>query len=143
MIKNYTSEVPVDRTLTMIHKLLSKHGVHQIMTDYQQGIPAGISFVITTPAGTIAVKLPARIEKVKKILFPRGVRTDKEEAQVQRTAWKNIHDWIDAQLALVQTEMVRLEEVFLPYIVNNEGKTLFEQLEHSQFQLPTGTAQAD
>jgi hypothetical protein len=37
---------------------------------------------------------------------------------------------------LLEIEMVRLEEVFLPYVVNAQGKTLFEVFESYQFQLP-------
>ena len=39
-------------------------------------------------------------------------------------------------MTLLEIEMVKLEEVFLPYIVNQQGKTLFEVLEDYQLQLP-------
>jgi hypothetical protein len=39
-------------------------------------------------------------------------------------------------MTLLEIGMVRLEEVFLPYVVNAQGKTLFEVFEAYQFQLP-------
>jgi hypothetical protein len=41
-------------------------------------------------------------------------------------------------MALLDIETVKLEEIFLPYIVNQEGKTLFEHFEETGFQLPSG-----
>ena len=34
--------------------------------------------------------------------------------QANRTAWRIIKEWILAQMALIETEMVSVEEVFLP-----------------------------
>jgi hypothetical protein len=41
-------------------------------------------------------------------------------------------------MALLDIEMVKLEEVFLPYITNPNGKTLFEFYEENRFQLLSG-----
>jgi hypothetical protein len=40
-------------------------------------------------------------------------------------------------MALLDIEMVRMEEIFMPYIVDNQGKTLFEKLAEKQFLLTT------
>jgi hypothetical protein len=42
------------------------------------------------------------------------------------------------QMALLETEMVRLEEIFLPYFVDPTGKTFFEAVEERGFLLPEG-----
>ena len=54
---------------------------------------------------------------------------------VYRTAWANIRDWVTAQMALIDTEMVRIEQVFLPYMVNKQGQTYFDVLKEKQFLL--------
>ncbi len=41
-------------------------------------------------------------------------------------------------MALIEIEMTKLEEVFLPYTVAKSGKTYFEMLENRQFQLESG-----
>lgn len=38
-------------------------------------------------------------------------------------------------MALVDTEMVEVEEVFLPYILNQKGQTLYEAFEKKQLLL--------
>ena len=85
------------------------------------------------------IKLPARVEKVAQVMYGTKNLSKKQQAQAKRTAWKNIQDWIDAQLALVETEMVKLEEVFLPYIVDPEGISMFEIMEGRGFLLPNKT----
>jgi hypothetical protein len=58
--------------------------------------------------------------------------------QAYRVAWRNILDWVQAQMALLDIGMAKMEEVFLPYVVNREGKTLFEHYEQHGFALPSG-----
>jgi hypothetical protein len=147
-LKNYTSEVPVERTLQAILKLLNKHGASKVLIEYADGEAAAVSFIIKTEKGMLPVKLPARIENVERLIFsqkkPRYSWQDpeplseKEKAQVRRTAWKNIFDWISAQMALVETSMVKIEEVFLPYMQDNEGVTFFERMEERGFLLGDG-----
>ena len=45
--------------------------------------------------------------------------------QAYRTAWRIIKDWVDAQMALLETEMVDFEEVFMPYILSGR-ETLYQ-----------------
>ena len=40
-------------------------------------------------------------------------------------------------MALLDIEMVRFEEIFLPYIETKGGKTVYERLEEKQFLLET------
>ena len=58
------------------------------------------------------------------------------EKQARRTAWRNIKDWLDAQMALIETEQVKLEEIFLPYMTDGSGKTLYEYMKEGDFKLP-------
>ena len=60
---------------------------------------------------------------------------------MRRTPWKNSHDWIAAQMALVETSMVKLEGVFLPYIQDRDGRTLFDRMEERGFLLESGIRQ--
>ena len=64
---------------------------------------------------------------------------EKHQSQAYRTAWANIRDWLDAQMALIQTQQVKIEEVFLPYMAVGKEKTLFQQMEERQFLLPSST----
>lgn len=41
-------------------------------------------------------------------------------------AWANIKDWVEAQMALYETAMVSLPQIFLPFVTTKSGQTLFE-----------------
>lgn len=47
------------------------------------------------------------------------------------------YDMLEAQMALLDIQMVRFEEIFLPYIETQNGQTIFERLEDKQFFLET------
>ena len=137
-LKNYTSGMPINRIFDNIQKMLVAHGAKQIMFEYGDGgLAIGITFIVQTPKGMLPIKLPVRIEKIKKVFEQDGVNY-RDELQPYRTGWKNIHDWIAAQMAMLDTEMVKLEEVFLPYMTNNRGQTYYEILEGRGFMLPSG-----
>jgi len=139
-IKNYTSEIPVNRLINKIQELLASKKADKIMIDYVAGEPIGIAFLISTPRGLMPIRLPARIEGVARVMYGANLDQlrDTQIAQVKRTAWRNIHDWIDAQMALIETEMVKLEEVFLPYMVVDENQTFFERFESGKLKLNSG-----
>lgn len=127
-IKNYTSGWTINRSVNEIQKMLAENGAEKLMIDYKNGEPVGLTFGIETKRGVMPVSLPARFEKVVQVMYKTQNINDKELDQAKRTAWKNLYDWIDAQFALIETEMVKMEEIFLPYAVMN-GKTMFEHYE--------------
>lgn len=128
-ILNYTSEVPVDRTLNEIQKKLATAGANAIMLQYDGGEPASVAFRLDTPSGLVSFQLPANFNGVRSIMF-KGKRTisEKQEMQVRRTSWRILKDWIEAQLALVQAQMATPLQVFLPYAQTREG-TVYECIE--------------
>ena len=135
MIKNYTSNSA--QTFAKIQKVLINHGAKQILNDYNNlGQIIGLSFTLEINNKIIGFKLPARIEAVKKIFDNEGYRY--KEDQPYKTAWANIKDWLEAQMALIDTQQVKLEEVFLPYAVGRDGKTFFESIESKGYLLPSG-----
>lgn len=56
-----------------------------------------------------------------------------ETAQAARVGWRILKDWIEAQLALIETGMVTIEQVFLPYVQNDKGQTLYEAIADKKF----------
>lgn len=135
-LSNYTSKMPMNRVFDGITKMLVSHGAQEISYSYTDGLASGISFRIETARGVLSIKLPVRMEKVEQVFRTQGIRYQPD--QPYRTGWKNIHDWIRAQLALIDIEMVKMEEVFLPYIVNQRGEALFERMEEKGFLLEGG-----
>ena len=96
------------------------------------------TFLIDTGTAQIPVRLPVRIEECYKILVrekngTKNIKTTKEQAE--RVAWRILKDWVEAQMALLDIQMVKFEEIFLPYIESDNGQTIFERLEQKHFML--------
>lgn len=137
-IKNYTTKIDVFKTIGEIQGCLVRHGARQIMQQYDdKGHPQALCFSIETPFGPRGVKLPANTVAVHRVLKEQKVKVDEEQAA--RVAWRIIKDWVDAQMAILESEMVRMDEIFLPYmIVNQSGETLYQLYDNKQLCLEGG-----
>lgn len=66
----------------------------------------------------------------------RDYKVCRDEEQAIRVAWRILYVWIKAQLSLVEVNMVTISQVFLPYTIMKDGKTLAEKAsEDPQFLL--------
>ncbi len=136
-ILNYTTKVDVYTTLGAIQGNLVKHGAKKIMQDYDdQGRISALSFQIITPSGVRGIRLPANVDAVHAVLIRQKVKCDREQAE--RVAWRIIKDWVEAQMAILESEMVQMDEIFLPYMINNSGQTLFQAYRDNQLMLGGG-----
>jgi hypothetical protein len=131
---NYTTNVNAARTVGEIQEKLAKAGAHQILHEYSDGgVVTALSFRIKTKFGDMAFRLPANIHKVREVLRKQFPRSKAAWDRAPNVGWRILKDWIEAQLALIQTEMVTIEEVFLPYLQDDKGTTLYEALERKRF----------
>lgn len=140
---NYTTTVAVTKTVAEIQAVLVKAGARSILAHFNdQGQPTGVAFTIETAFGTRAFTLPVNAEKVHLVLRrDRGVAPRyKDRAHADRVAWRILKDWVEAQAAIVATEMVSLEQVMLPYMHGDNGRTVFELFQDRQLALPAGEA---
>jgi hypothetical protein len=138
MIKNYTSKA---NSFEKIQKVLAAHKATHLMFDYgQDGRVTGLSFSIMVDGKEVGFRLPAKVENVSKIMYGTSYLklNEKHSLQAYQTTWANIRDWIDAQMAMVDTEQVKIEEVFLPYGITKDGRTFFEYHRDNQFLLSEG-----
>lgn len=137
-IKNYTTAVEVHKSLGEIQAALASHGAWKIMVDYDStGNPVGITFGIETPDGPRGFLLPANVAGVKAVFSRQKVRAP--EGQAERTAWRNIRDWIMAQMAIVEAGQVELQEVFFPYLTDGRGRTVYQLYQGGQLALGDGS----
>lgn len=138
-ILNYTTTVDSFKTVSEIEYILMKHKAKSIMKNYDGESITGLSFLIDTGARQIPVRLPVRVDECLEALKrekEKGTKNTKAtREQAERVAWRILKDWIEAQMALLDIEMVRFEEIFLPYIETQTGQTIYERLEERQFLL--------
>lgn len=142
---NYTTSVEASKTLGEIMGLLAGAGAQKLQVDYQAGQPVGIQFLIATRFGDRGFQLPANVDRVWKVLsrqYEQGrvQRRFTTKEQAARVAWRIVKDWLEVQLALIEAGMVDLEEVFLPYLLDDQsGQTLYQLMQGRQFRaLPPG-----
>ena len=139
MIKNYTSKSL--NSINKIQEILAKHKCTRIMFGYNDdGTIKDIQFGMLVDGKEIGYKLPCRVEKVAAVLY--GVRyeglNDTKREQAYRTAWANVRDWVDAQMAMIDTEQAEIAQIFLPYAVRGDGKTYFEVIKENPYLLEGG-----
>lgn len=136
-IKNYTTKIDASTSLSEIQNALASAGASKIMVDYEKGIPVAVSFVMQLGDTICAYKLPVNFDGVEAVLKKQNIKADKK--QVMRIAWRNVRDWVLAQIALVEAGNAVAGEVFLPYMTDKSGATFFQQLMSSgQLSLPRG-----
>lgn len=139
-ILNYTTTVDAFKTVSEIEYILMKHKAKSIMKNYDGESITGLSFLIDTGTQQVPVRLPVKVEECLEVLkrekknSPRSnIKATKEQAE--RVAWRILKDWVEAQMALLDIEMVQLQEIFLPYIEIPNGQTIYQVLEQQQFLL--------
>jgi len=144
-LRNYTSTVPVERSIAAIERLLVEAGATHIIKTYNDGHVAGFIFTIVVSGKPITFKLPVNPSAVKKILVeemkrPRPDTLRRLEEQAQRTAWKLLNDWVHVQISLIQMGQADAVQVFLPYAYDRLNNcTLYERFKEGGFKaLTTG-----
>jgi hypothetical protein len=97
-------------------------------------------FLLIVGGAQHAFQLPVRIDPVFKILngrrrsaYERQESAGKDRAQAERVAWRQLYRWAQAQLALVDAGMAAAREIFLPYLLDHEGRTVYEIFEEKRF----------
>lgn len=130
-ILNYSTKVDAWRTVNEIQQILAKHGVSHFSIKNEGSFPIGLSFTIDYKGQPLNFLLPCNYKGVlgcfKKT---KGVpASSKNDAQALRTSWRIVKNWVEAQLAIIQSDSVTIHEAFMAYlVVNADGQTLSDKL---------------
>jgi hypothetical protein len=136
-ILNYTTQVPVNKTVSEVHTILAKAGANAILNEYDaQGNISGVKFRLVVRGSQVFYDLPANINGVTNVL--KKDRQYRDEAHARRVAWRIIKDWIEAQMAIVIAGMAEVPQVFLPYAQTDNGQNVYERLQSQGFALLEG-----
>lgn len=76
------------------------------------------------------------VDAVHSALIRQKIKCDRDQAE--RVSWRIVKDWVEAQMAILESEMVQMDEIFLPYMLNGSGHTLFEAYRSNQLALEGG-----
>lgn len=141
-LKNYTSGVPVTKTIARIEEIIARFGASHIAKEYDSsGQVKSLQFMIEDNGKRHVIKLPANVQQVNEALMseitkPQRGTAERIREQASRTAWKLMQDWTEVQLSLVSLRQAEVLEVFLPYIFDGQT-TYYQHLKGGNFkQLP-------
>ena len=142
-LKNYTTTIKIEKTMGEIETILANNGATHIFKMYNpDGTPIALAFKCIVNNQELSFKLPMEEDKILEVFrqqankgkVPQRYKTDIDQAR--RTGWRIIKDWVDSQMALIEINLVTLDEVFLPYMYNQQlDKTMYQILSEKNFNL--------
>lgn len=127
-ILNYTTKVKADKTAGEILQILGKCGAKAVMSEYENSEVTAIAFQFELNKQILSFRLPINHEGVLQAMLSNCPNHFCYEAQAKRVAWRIVKDWVEAQLALVEANQADTVEVFLPYLQDRDGLTLYKKL---------------
>lgn len=116
--------------------MLAKAGARAIMQEYDDsGNVRSLGFSMPFNGRDVGFRLPANWEGVQILMREKRKRDSRhtplehlEAVHCINVTWRVIKDWVEAQLALIEANQVKTEQVFLPYALTNDGGTLYDKL---------------
>jgi hypothetical protein len=111
-----------------------------VLYKYEQGTGRieALQFLLRVQELDVIFSLPVHGQRFQRVLKLQQVRRWDDEEYVDPEAWRNIRDWVMAQLALYETEIVEMPQVFLPFATDTKGQTLSEKILEGKFLLGDG-----
>jgi len=134
-ILNYSTKISAEKTASEIQAILGRFGAQAVMMEFSEGVVSAISFRLELNATLLSFRLPINSDGVQNVLKRnKDARSCfKTKEQSVRVAWRIIKVWVDAQLALVEASQAELAEVFLPYLQDATGTTIYSKLKSGGF----------
>ena len=135
---NYTTVIDPMKSVGECTALLVKHGASAIGTTWADGKATGLTFEIRTVHGMRRYSLPVNINGTYAALQGAAVRGAiasrfATEEQAERTGWRVLKDWLEAQLALIDAGVADMQEVMLPWMHLDRVTTVYRAfLENEQ-----------
>ena len=125
MIANYSTQVVAERSLAEIMHLLAVNGAsHVLVENSPSGQPSSLAFRVKGMGFRLPIYADAVVETLKRDgAEKRFLKLD----HATDVAWRIVRDWLRAQLALIDSGMVALDEIMLPYAITSSGLTALER----------------
>ena len=132
-LPHFTTTVAAQKSVEEVIRLLVDFGATSILTDYELGQPSGIAFTIAISGKDIAFKLPVKTDRLLALL--RRMASDRQIPGTKATrehalnvGWRILLFWTKEQVAMIATDMVKAEELLLPWAIMIDGETVSEHM---------------
>lgn len=118
-------------SVDMIEQLLVRARAREISKAYDEsGEVLGLKFVIESEGRMLPFLVTANVEgtleALKTYKREHGGKVQLTIHHAGRVAWRNTLEWIRAQLVRVETAAAETVEVFFPYLVAPDGRTVYQ-----------------
>jgi hypothetical protein len=126
---NYTTTIAPAKTIAEMQTALVKHGASSVVVRYENQRAVGLGFVLPTPHGDREFYLdvdPARVLALLTRQKQGNSRIKADADQAERVGWRVLKDWLLAQLAIIEAQLVELDQVMLPYLRVDADHTLYQ-----------------
>lgn len=136
-LANYTTKVPVVRSVALIQELLARAKAKSVMLDFDAMEPSAVSFCLIVDGMQIGFRLPCNWRGVLATMRKDSSISGrlKCDEQAKRVAWRTAHDWLRAQLAMVEVGSAALDQMMMSHAITLTGETLYERIKASKFEL--------
>lgn len=139
-LKNYTSSIAVNTTISYIETYLAECGVTGISKQFADGFPVALFFHVDVGGKGFTIRLPAKVDEVHEFLWREYVSSrsrpqkgkDDFRDQAARTAWKIQQDWVQVQMSLIKLKQVDFIQVFMGFVWDGE-QTYYDRLKGGGF----------
>jgi hypothetical protein len=118
-----------------IKKLLKRYNLVRFHESYDDGELSGCIFTVRLDGIEVPFNLPINWYPLWEMAKRGETNYIKTVEQAQRVAWRQILRWVESQFALIDIGMAEFQEVFLPYVMIDKERTLYDQLRESNFKL--------
>ena len=121
-LRNYTTQIPAEKTILEIESILVKFGAGGILKEYEGSKVSAILFYVVYDGQRIPFKIPMSLEKSRKVItslvnegkLPKKFLNEPlRSEQGERITWRIIKDWIDSQLSLLEVNFAESIEILL------------------------------
>ena len=136
-VRNYTTQINVEKTIMEIERILIKFGAKGIYKEVASSKISGLMFYIEKDSQKIPFKIPISLEKSRTMIvnavqegkLPKRFNSEPlRSEQGERVMWRIFKDWIDSQLSLFEMQFADSIEILLPYAYNPvEQKTMYQK----------------
>lgn len=127
-LKNTFAKKSAGYYISLSQDALVKTGAIGIQFTYEGGRAIGIAFTMNLNDNAVQFKLPVNWRKFQAVLKKEQNKRGEDEEYAYKVAWACTKDWIEAQMAFVESENVTIPQIFLPFAIVKGGQSLFEKV---------------
>lgn len=142
----YSTTIDPAKSVAEIQRRLTRYGARAVMVENRDRRPVSVSFLVDTAFGERPYRLPANVDGVLAALERerRNGRVSRSQAaaeHAERVAWRIVLEWLKVQLAVIESGLVTLDQVMLPYMqVGPAGETVYQAIRDARLALPSPAA---